>query len=54
MDRAKVDKRIQAMVEKKAGEKINDVVKIAQELITSQGKKPERALADALEILKIK
>jgi hypothetical protein len=49
---ASVDKRIVTIVEKTSGDKYSKVVDAAIELCLS-GKKPERALADALEQFKL-
>ena len=44
----KVDRRIEALVQSLAGEKLPQVLEMA-ELLHFDGKKAERALADALE-----
>lgn len=45
-----VDKRIAAVVVKKAGKKLDQVISQAQDLVLIEGKTPARALADALEL----
>jgi hypothetical protein len=47
-----VDKRITSIVQKTSGDKYSKVVDAAIEMCLS-GKKPERALADALEQFKL-
>lgn len=50
-----VDKRIAAIVTKRSGNRLEEVLAKAQQLVTSTGKQPERALADALvEVLRNK
>lgn len=48
-----VDKRIAAIVKKQAGDKLDVVLITAEDLVLLAGKKPERALADALEKYRI-
>lgn len=48
-----VDKRIVAIVIKKSGDKLDQVLTQAEDLMLIQGKTAERALADALEIYKL-
>lgn len=53
MSNKPTDPRIEAMVVKKAGEKLDLVLTHAEELMVTQGKSHERALADALENFKL-
>lgn len=49
----RVDARIAEIVKKKAGEKLDAVVLHAEELVRTEEKTPARALADALEKMKL-
>ena len=48
-----VDKRIAALATRLAGDKLEQVLTLAQSLVETEGKKPGRALADALETYKL-
>lgn len=49
----KVDPRIAELVTRLAGDKLDVVLIQAEDLMLIEGKKAERALADALELFKI-